>query len=280
MTAIVTWIRNHRLITFFGLTYAIAWWSWPFYALGIAPDIAFLPVAPLAAAIIVIAIAEGKAGFLDLGSRIIRWRVPWYWYAVAIGVPLAVRFGTVFANAGLGGSLPDWSSLAWTSFLIAFLVRLVNPMDGPLGEEPGFRGFAIPRLQARWSPLASVTILAALVALWHLPLVVIDNIGPVGLITTFSITFFYFWLFNRTGGSVLLTLLAHMAQGAVKFGDFGLPASDLARQEWMECVVWSVIAVGLVVFDRSIWRTAPEKAVFRLPATDTARTSDREPVRS
>ena len=280
MTAIVTWIRNHRLITFFGLTYAIAWWSWPFYALGIAPDIAFLPVAPLAAAIIVIAIAEGKAGFLDLGSRIIRWRVPWYWYAVAIGVPLAVRFGAVFANAGLGGSLPDWSSLAWTSFLIAFLVRLVNPMDGPLGEEPGFRGFAIPRLQARWSPLASVTILAALVALWHLPLVVIDNIGPVGLITTFSITFFYFWLFNRTGGSVLLTLLAHMAQGAVKFGDFGLPASDLARQEWMECVVWSVIAVGLVVFDRSIWRTAPEKAVFRLPATDTARTSDREPVRS
>jgi membrane protease YdiL (CAAX protease family) len=280
MTAIVTWIRNHRLITFFGLTYAIAWWSWPFYALGIAPDIAFLPVAPLAAAIIVIAIAEGKAGFRDLGSRIIRWRVPWYWYAVAIGVPLAVRFGTVFANAGLGGSLPDWSSLAWTSFLMAFLIRLVNPMDGPLGEEPGFRGFAIPRLQARWSPLASVTILAVLVALWHLPLVVTDNIGPVGLITTFSITFFYFWLFNRTGGSVLLTLLAHMAQGAVKFGDFGLPASDLARQEWMECVVWSAIAVGLVVFDRSIWRTAPEKAVFRLPATDTALTANREPVRS
>jgi membrane protease YdiL (CAAX protease family) len=163
---------------------------------------------------------------------------------------------------------------------MAFLIRLVNPMDGPLGEEPGFRGFAIPRLQARWSPLASVTILAVLVAIWHLPLVVVDNIGPVGLITTFSITFFYFWLFNRTGGSVLLTLLAHMAQGAVKFGDFGLPASDLARQEWMECVVWSAIAVGLVVFDRSIWRTAPEKAVFRLPATDTARTPDREPVRS
>jgi uncharacterized protein len=280
MTAIVNWIRNHRLITFFVLTYAIAWWSVPFYALGVAPDIAFFAIGPLAAAIIVIAIAEGWAGFRDLGSRIIRWRVPWYWYAVAIGFPLAVRFGTVFTNAGLGGALPDWSSLAWTSFLLAFLVRLVNPMDGPLGEEPGFRGFAVPRMQARWSPLTSTAVLGVLIALWHIPLVIIDDVGPIGLVTTFSITFFYVWLFNRTGGSVLLTLVAHSAQGAVKFSDFGLSAPDLARQEWLECVAWSVIAVGLVVFDRSIWRTAPEQAVFRLPATDATRTPAREPVRS
>ena len=44
--------------------------------------------------------------------------------------------------------------------------------------------------------------------------------------------------------------------------------------------MWSLIAVGLVVFDRSIWRTAPEKAVFRLPAADDARPPDHEPVRS
>ncbi len=280
MTAIVNWVRNHRLITFFVLTYAIAWWSVPFYAFGVAPDIAFFAIGPLAAAIIVIAIAEGRAGFRDLGSRIIRWRVPWYWYAVAIGVPLLVRFGTPFVNTGLGGAAPDWSDLAWTSFLVAFLVRLVNPMDGPLGEEPGFRGFAVPRMQARWSPLVSATVLGVLIALWHIPLMVIGDVGPIGLVTTFSITFFYVWLFNRTGGSVLLTLLAHSAQGAVKFSDLGYTGADLARQEWLECVAWSLIAVGLVVFDRSIWRTAPEKAVFRLPATDAVRPPAHQPVRS
>jgi hypothetical protein len=50
-------------------------------------------------------------------------------------------------------------------------VRLVNPMDGPLGEEPGWRGFAVPRMQARTSPLVTAVILGVLVAGWQLPLV-------------------------------------------------------------------------------------------------------------
>ena len=90
----------------------------------------FFAIGPLFAALIVIAIAEGRPGFRDLGSRIIRWRVAWYWYAVAIGFPLAVRFVTAMVNVGPGGApAPEWSELAWSSFAMAFLVRLVNPMD-------------------------------------------------------------------------------------------------------------------------------------------------------
>ena len=75
--------------------------------------------------------------------------------------------------------------------------------------------------------------LGVLIAIWHLPLVIIDDVGPIGLVSTFSITFFYVWLFNRTGGSVLLTLLAHSAQGAIKFGDFGFPApTSRGRSGW------------------------------------------------
>jgi membrane protease YdiL (CAAX protease family) len=222
------------------------------YWIGVWPATTFIPAGPLAAAIIVIAVGEGRAGFRDLGARMVRWRVPWYWYAVALGLPLAVRFGSVLLNTG--APAPEWTHLAWSSIALAFLVRLVNPMDGPLGEEPGWRGFATPRMQAVLSPVTSAVLLGVLVAGWHLPLVLIDDIGPIGLFTTFSITIVYAWLFNRTGGSVLLTMLFHSAQGAPRMDELGLTGADLARQEVIEFVVWSVVAAGVLVANRSAWR--------------------------
>jgi uncharacterized protein len=189
--------------------------------------------------------------------------VAWYWYVVALGFPLAVRFIAAMVNAGPGGApTPDWTGLAWSSFVMAFLIRLVNPMDGPLGEEPGWRGFALPRMQARRSPMVSAVILGVLVAGWHLPLVFADDLGVIGLVSTFSITIFYVWLFNHARGSVLLTLIAHSVQGSITMNDLGFVGADLARQEWLECVAWSIVAVGVIVFDRAAWRTAPPAAVY------------------
>lgn len=258
----VSWIRNHRLTTFFVLSYVLGWWAWLLHLVGIWPEEMFFAVAPLVSAIIVIAVADGLAGFRDLGARIIRWRVPWYWYAIAIGLPLAVRFAGVLFNTTAGGAAdPDWGGIAWTSVAMAFLLRLVNPMDGPVGEEPAWRGFAVPHLQAMRSPLVSAAILGVLVAGWHLPLVFIDDIGAIGLVTTFTITFVYVWLFNHTRGSVLLVLLFHCAQGAPQMADLGFTGADLTRQQWVECVIWTVVAIGLVVLDRAAWRTAPAAAV-------------------
>jgi membrane protease YdiL (CAAX protease family) len=261
-----SWIKKHRLVTFFVLSYALAWWAWPLYGLGVWSEQTFFAVAPLLAAVIVIAIAEGRPGFRDLAARVIRWRVPWYWYAVAIGIPLAVRLLATMVNVGPGAApVPEWTEMAWSSFVLTFLVRLVNPMDGPLGEEPGWRGFALPRMQARTSPLVSALILGILVAGWHLPLVFADDLGPIGLVSTFSITIFYVWLFNHAGGSVLLTLIAHSTQGAITMSDLGFAGADLARQEWLECIVWTIVAVGLIVLDRAAWRTAPATAVYTDP---------------
>jgi len=266
-----SWIKKHRLVTFFVLSYSLAWWAWPLYGLGVWPEQTFFAVAPLLAAVIVIAIAEGRPGFRDLAARVIRWRVPWYWYAVAIGIPLAVRLLATMVNVGPGAApVPEWTELAWSSFVLTFLVRLVNPMDGPLGEEPGWRGFALPRMQARTSPLVSALILGILVAGWHLPLVFADDLGPIGLVSTFSITIFYVWLFNHAGGSVLLTLIAHSTQGAITMSDLGFAGADLARQEWLECIAWTIVAVGLIVLDRAAWRTAPATAVYTDPRRVTA----------
>ena len=259
-TGLAGWITGHRLIGFFVLAYALAWWSWPLYRLDVWPRQAFNAVGALLAAVIVIAVADGKAGFRDLGRRMIRWRVPWYFYAFALLLPLVLRFAVALVNPVAD---PDWSNLAWSSFGLAFLVRLVNPLDGPMAEEPAWRGFAVPRMQATRSPLATAVILGVLVAGWHLPL--IGDTGAIGILATFSITIVYVWLFNRTGGSVLLTLLFHNAQGFITMGDLGYRGSDLARQEWFEFIAWSMVALALVVFDRAAWRSASPTAVFGRP---------------
>lgn len=206
-------LRHHRLLAFFVLTYAISWASWPAYGAGLIPRVEFLPIGPLAAAILVIAVAEGRAGFRAWGRRLVRWRVGWVWYAVALLVPVALVSLTGLINMVLGAPAPGLAQLTWSGLLTVFAVRLVNPLDGPLGEEPGFRGYALPLLQASRTPLLSATVLGVLVAVWHLPLVLFGGLSPTGLPTTFAITFLYVWLFNRTGGSVLLTFLFHNSQG-------------------------------------------------------------------
>ena len=258
------WIKRHRLTTFFVLAYVFAWWSWPLYQFDIWPRQAFNAVGALLAAVVVIAVADGKAGFADLGRRMIQWRVPWYYYAFALLLPVALRAVITLVN---DAPAPDWSELSWTSFALWFLVRLVNPLDGPMAEEPAWRGFAVPRMQRRTSPLVTAAILGVLVAGWHLPLV--GDTGWIGILSTFSITFVYVWLFNRTGGSVLLVLLFHNAQGFVTFSDLGYTGAGLARQQLLEFVAWTLVALVLVVADRKIWRTAPTEALY--PSTGDPR---------
>jgi uncharacterized protein len=271
MSGLVSLMKRHRIVSFFVLTYAIAWCCLPLSLFGVVSEMIFIAVAPLVSALIVIGVTEGKAGFRDLGSRMIRWRVAWYWYVVALGLPLVVKFGSAAVNAGVSDApAVDFASLSWTSFAAAFALRLVNPMDGPLGEEPGFRGFAIPRMQAVTSPLVTAVILGVLVAGWHTPLIFGENVGPVGLVTTFVITLVYVWLFNRTGGSVLLTLLFHNMQGAIQVGEIGYSGADVERQILIECVAWSVVAVAVLVGDRAAWRTASPKAVFPEPQDPSA----------
>jgi membrane protease YdiL (CAAX protease family) len=261
-TGLRAWVRRHRLISFIVLACALSWWGEPLYAFGVFPEPVFLPLGPLLGAVIVIGLAEGRPGFRDLGRRIVRWRVSWYWYAVAIAFPLAIRFVAAGLNVAAGAPMPHWTSLAWGSFALAFASRLVDPLNAPIGEEPGFRGFAVPRLQATRSPLVSTAILGALVSGWHLPLVLTGELGPVGLLGTVGVTFIYVWLFNRSGGSVLLTLIFHAMEGSILFEEMGFVGSDSSRMEILYSVVVCFAAVILVVFDRPAWRTAPHAARY------------------
>jgi membrane protease YdiL (CAAX protease family) len=260
MSSIVSWTRQHRLLAFFGLAFAVSWWAWPFYALGLSPT-AFFPCGPLVAALVVIGITEGRSGYRTWGARMIRWRVGWQWWLVAIGTPLAVLAVAMFANVTFWGApAPAMAEVAWSGLALALALRFVNPLDGPLGEEPGWRGYAIPELQTSRSPLNAGMVLGVFAALWHLPLVATGQLAASGLVVTFAITLIYVWLFNRTGGSVLMTMVFHIVQG---IGGVTLifTGADAARMDTLTGALWCVIAIGLVTLDRAAWRAAPPSTV-------------------
>ena len=242
---VVRLVRRHPLIVFFVLAYAIAWSFWPFGSFG-----AF---GPLVAALIVVPIARGRAGLRELGARLVRWRVGWLWWAVAIGVPLGLHAIAAALVDVTGGDRPTTTV---TAALLAFALRLVNPTDGPLGEEPAWRGYAQPVAQGRgWTPLATATVFAVLIAGWHLPLFFLEEGGlrvgvlVPGLVTTMAVTYWYTWLFNRSGGSSLLTVVAHNVEGI------------LPSEPWSYLAVWSALALVLVVADFRRWRSpAPAAA--------------------
>ena len=102
---------------------------------------------------------------------------------------------------------------ALPTMLLMFAIRLVNPLDGPMQEELGWRGFALPRLQERHSALPASAILGVLVVIWHVPLVFLGMLPAYALFGTFAFTIVFGWLFNNVRGSVLLTLMAHAADG-------------------------------------------------------------------
>ena len=250
-------IKRHPLIAFFVLAYAVAWGFVPFGSFG-----AF---GPLVAALIVIPLTQGRAGLREWAARLIRWRVRWLWYAIALGVPLAVHLATAGLTVAAGGTAGPLTFSSFTTFLLVFALRLVNPTDGPLGEEPGWRGFALPGLQERNSPLLSTAILALLVAGWHVPLFFLEDGGLEspslvrGLVGTVAVTFWYAWLFNRNGGSVLLVLLAHSVEGS------------LQSPGWIYTGVWCAVALGLLAADREAWHRPRPRSVRNALTLDGSR---------
>jgi membrane protease YdiL (CAAX protease family) len=272
MSGIGSWVRRHRLTTFFVLAYALSWTPWVFDAAGISLGTRFFPGGPLVAALLVIAVTDGGPGFRRLGSRLVRWRVGWIWYVVALGLPVVMVAATGVVMAWLGAPAPDLAGIVWADVALVLAVRLVNPTDSALGEEPGFRGYALPHLQNRMSPLNAAGVLGVLAAGWHLPLVLQGNLAWIGLPSTVLITYLYVWLFNRSGGSLLMAVLFHASQGALTFGMLGSGAAYAGRAAGVYFGVLVAVVAAVVGLDRAAWRRAPESAVDAEP--------EREPVTS
>lgn len=243
MNTIRSFTQNHALITFFGLAYALSWWP-NLFGMGTNN-----PFGPLLAALLVVWLSDGKAGLAAFWKYCSRWRGPWGWYVLAIVLPFAVNLAAAALTVALGAPYPSQESiLRWPELFITFPLYLI--VFGPLGEEPGWRGFAMPRLQAGRSALVASLILGLLIAIWHLPLVAGGQQSATILLAIVAVQVVYTWLANHVEGKVLIVMLAHAAQGGLGGEYFGpMFSGEYAQMEtWMLVVVQCVVAVVIVAF--------------------------------
>ncbi len=276
-------IIRHPLVAFFVLAFAGAWPPLMPMVLGrgehglgvlpvAVPDVLGLLLAllaayagPLLAAVLVTQATEGREGLRQLRRRIFRWRVSPRWYLVALFAPLTIWLATYsIVLEGLPfAELARNPMLLLTSFLPFVLFGLVMPS---FGEEPGWRGFALPRLQQRHGPLLGTLVLGLLHGLWHLPMFFTSNLGPftATTFTTFvltgvAMTFIYTWVFNKTGGSVLLAILLHATGNAAAglMNELVAPAlpldgllGTLDKGGWIGAIAFGVVALVLVTVTR------------------------------
>jgi membrane protease YdiL (CAAX protease family) len=230
-------LARHPLVFFFLMAYAFSWIAWAPWVLseegaGLLPFSSpllgrELPIGiflgPTLAAFIMTATTEGRAGIRRLLRRIVLWRVGLRWYLFAfIGVPLVLALGMILVPGGLA-SLQFLGPGYVLTYLVTFIFVLI--LGGPLGEEIGWRGFALPRMQPLHGPLVGSIILGLLWALWHLPEFMVPwwaaqsgGTSPIAIVkfgmiaTALGITLT--WVFNNTKGSVLMAILVHTSVDA------------------------------------------------------------------
>ena len=181
-------VKRHPMIAFFVLAYAFSWWPWILSALGVIDN----PIAgfgPFLAALLVLGLTEGRRGIVALLRRMVQWRVGPGWYAVALLLPAAVAGLASVLNVTLGAESPTPAELGrWTGIFGTFAILLLVPGFGGAWEEPGWRGYAVPRLQARWSALTSGLVLGVLIAGWHLPLIAVGQVHYADVVSIMGAT--------------------------------------------------------------------------------------------
>ena len=228
---------------------------------------------PLVAAGLAAALTAGRTGLRTWAARLVRWRVGWRWYVVALAAPAAFWLAVSGVSVLLG---QPWLEVRPRALELApaagaALLAVLVLTDG-IGEEPGWRGFALPALLDRWRPLAASLILGVIWAVWHLPLLVtpgttLYQTSPVFLLLDLTATsVFYTWLFLRTRYSVLPAVLLHASASlwtaaSVPGGTAAQLAIALAGK-WLLVVV--VVMAGLGPATRAAG-TSAEKADEDIP---------------
>jgi uncharacterized protein len=226
---LVQTIHRHPVVSFFILAYAVSWGLWiPMMLLHLpmtselshTPTIYILPGIALGvtgSAFLMTALTQGKAGVLRLLHRFVLWRVGLQWYAIAIlGIPLIeVLIG--FVLPGGQDALRAFSPASLLLYPVAYISHFYF---GPLFEEAGWRGFALPRLQQQLGPLVGTLILGFFWGVWHLPVYLPQWVQEAGVavgllsfgtfvLSVMAMSFIFTWVFNNTQGSLLLAILLH-----------------------------------------------------------------------
>lgn len=256
-------LRLHPLVGYFLLAYGFSWLAILLLVLLGLPSalaITLATVGPTFAAVTMTALTDGRPGLRRLLRRVTRWRVGVRWYLVALlGIPLVYLLGTL-ALPSARASFHGQSPVAW---LVEYAIILTagGVFGGPFFEEPGWRGFALPRMQARLGPLGGTLLLGVLWGAWHLPQYFVPDwaaqnggLHPssiaVFLLTVVAIAVIMTWVFNGTRGSLLLAMLAHASVNTAQALMVNRLFPGMANTEVNALIGFGAMAIVLIMATR------------------------------
>jgi membrane protease YdiL (CAAX protease family) len=256
MTSIRSFVPRHRLASFVALSYLFSWLTWPFYLQG-SLDIKILSFGPFLAALLVLGLSVGRPGIRALVASMLKWRVGWPWYLVALGLPILLAALASALAVWRGAPVPSTEQLgAWPEIFVTFLFALLVPGLGGAWEEPGWRGYALHRLEERRSRLGALAPLWLIIVVWHLPLFAAGDIQPADVLNMVGGVVVYNWLYHKSGNSVLMVMIIHAMNNAAS-GEFFSPmfqGDAAAQQAWMRSLVWGVTALAVLAANWRWWR--------------------------
>jgi membrane protease YdiL (CAAX protease family) len=250
-------VRLFPLSSFFILAYGWTWLCW-WSVVAASKDRLSLPISqeylatlgqfgPFAAGLIVTAVTEGRVGVYSFLSSLVRWRARPRWVLVSLLLLPATMLTAIvvyrWLERGSIGALQFRES--WSTLPLHFVYLLL--LGGALGEEPGWRGFALPRFQARYGLFTTNIGLGLLHAGWHLPLWWMYPPPcpyPMFVAGAVLLTFLFTWLWNHTDGSVFYCLVFHASLSTASVRLPELPAYHI----WLLCLVSVVLTI--LFFDR------------------------------
>ena len=260
--------KERPLVVFFPLAFLLSWYP---YIIGkthfVKTSGGMNPLGVMVAAILAAAICYGGPGVKQLLGRYLRWRIRPTNYILALFLPAFLVSLAALLNLLLGAVRPTGAQLAlWPEMLPRFIFIFL--FIG-LGEETGWRGFALPELQKRLSPLAAGIIVGMIWATWHIPLIGIEFRGqiiPAFLLGIMSASVLGTWLFNRSEGSLLPLALFHAAVNTTGAGYVFrmFTGSDLTRLWWSFVVLWTAAAVLSVLLVPEMTAMPSDSRLMRL----------------
>ncbi len=220
-----------RVVQFLVLTYTLTWAC--FIGAGMLPQADSglrLPLlllgsaAPSTVALAMTARFEGRSSVRVLLSRVIHWRVPLRWYLFALLFYAVVKMLAAVSYRIAESRWPQFGGDTWYALLPAILAAAI--VGGPLGEEIGWRGYALPRLTKRYGAALASLLVGVVWACWHLPLFFIagldgytDQFGqsfPTYLLQVVALSVAIAYLMGNVGGSLLLAMLMHSSINQTK----------------------------------------------------------------
>src|SRR5262245_33289187 len=252
--ALIQTLKRYPLLTYFVLVYVLTWAFW--IPLAIAHDTTSFPFVvfavlgnstPSLVGILLTALLSGKSGLREVLRRLGQVRAALIWYAVVLLLP------PVLWLVALG--IPTLLGLATIAFAFP-VVGVLGSFVAGFGEELGWRGFALPRMQARQSALSASLLLGVPWCLWHRPLNI--AVGLLPLTATGLVQFIFFllhiiaysvlftWVYNNTKGSLFLMVLFHTVFDIVGFTIL-TPSNTWIVPVLYVTLLWVTVAIIVVM---------------------------------